>query len=651
MTTGLESGFTLGPWDVRPQLGTLSGPDGEVHVEPKVMGVLVCLALHAGEVVTRDQFVAHVWQGHLVSDEVLSRCISLLRTRLGDNPREPRFIQTVPKIGYRLIAQMAAHGQAVPSEAAGTEATFDEAAIAGEAVAVARRPRTAALAAIIVLVVLAGVAVWLLMPWFVADDPVVNGSSIVVLPFINQSDDRGNEYFSDGLTEELIDRLARVQGLQVVASTSAFAFKDHREDVRDIAQRLGVIYVLEGTVRKEDDRVRITAKLVEAGRGFRVWSERYDSKLSDIFAVQDQIANGIVAELRPRLAGSAAPERPARPTDVMPAYELLLQGRYHLKRREEAPIRRSIELFHQAIELDPGFGDAYRELARSYALLPNYSGENAENMFALAAATIERGIVSDPLLAEKAHDVRGFLHLSKWEWIEAEEDFQLAMAVSPNDPTVQQWYSQHLAATGKTQESLQYILEAKKLDVLSPVVNQRLAVAYLWVNENELARQQFELADELGMGARANPDVYAVLLFRQGEYDRARDVLIDLQNLYGMTAEWVEPFVAALRNPDARLAARDALDRAAQEHSIPRRLLFGTLIYLGDADAAMEIAFELLADPVDFDVEFLFTQETAQLRRHPRFGELLAAIGLDRYWDRYGWPAMCERRDHLIECH
>ena len=643
MTTGLESGFTLGPWDVRPRLGTLSGPDGEVHVEPKVMGVLVCLAEHAGEVVTRDQFVDYVWQGRIVSDEVLSRCISLLRTRLGDNPREPRFIQTVPKIGYRLIAPVTLQEAPAVAVAAGTE-------VAGvnEAAAMGPRLRTAA---VLVVSALIGIAAWQLIPWFGADDSAGrNESSIVVLPFINQSDDRENEYFSDGLTEELIDRLARVQGLQVVASTSAFAFKNHREDVRDIAQRLGVIYVLEGTVRKEEDRVRITAKLVEAGRGFRVWSERYDSKLSDIFAVQDQIANGIVDELRPRLAGSTAPANPARPTDVMPAYELLLQGRYHLKRREEAPIRRSIELFQHAIELDPGFGDVYRELARAYALLPNYSGENAEGMFSLAAATIERGIVSDPLLAEKAHDVRAFLHFSKWEWIEAEEDFRRAMAVSPNDPTVQQWYSQHLAATGKTQESLQYILEAKRLDVLSPVVNQRLAVAYLWVNENELARQHFELADELGMGARANPDVYAVLLFRQGEYAKARDVLIDLQNLYGLPADWVDPFVAALRNPDARVTARDALDRAAHEHSIPPRLLFGTLTYLDDADAAMEIAFELLADPVNFDVEFLFTQETAQLRRHPRFGELLVAIGLDRYWDQYGWPAVCQRRATRIEC-
>jgi TolB-like protein/DNA-binding winged helix-turn-helix (wHTH) protein/tetratricopeptide (TPR) repeat protein len=648
VTRGFDSGFTLGPWDVRPRLGTLHGPDGEVHIEPKVMGVLLCLAEHAGDVVTRDQFVDQVWQGRIVSDEVLSRCISLLRTRLGDNPREPQFIQTVPKIGYRLIAAAEPHNK----ENASSPAASETGTATDIPVSVARNANPGKRITLIAIVALAAVLSALLLgKRFITTPPAAaTESSIVVLPFINHSDDRDNEYFSDGLTEELIERLARVPGLQVVASTSAFSFKNHREDVRSIARRLGVGYVLEGNVRKENDRVRITAHLVEAERGFRVWSDRYDTRLSGIFGVQDEIANGIVAELRPRLAGGSAGASPVRPTEVMPAYELLLQGRYHLKRREEAPIRRSIELFEEAIELDPGFGEAYRELARAYALLPNYSNENAEAMFGLAAATIERGIARDPLLRDKVHDVRAFLHFSNWEWIEAEEDFRLALAASPNDPTVHQWYSQHLAAVARTVESLEYILEAKKLDVLSPVVNQRLAVAYLWVDDNEMARQQFELADELGMGARANPDVFAVLLFRQREYARARHILVDLQNLYGLPPTWVEPFVAALQDPTSRPAAREALDLAARDGGIPRKLLFGTLTYLGDADAAIEIAFELLSDPVNFDVEFLFTQETEHLRRHARFGELLVAIGLDRYWDEYGWPALCQRSDSAIEC-
>jgi adenylate cyclase len=317
-----------------------------------------------------------------------------------------------------------------------------------------------------------------------------------------------------------------------VASTSAFAFKERRADVRDIARELGVTYVLEGNVRKDAERVRITAQLIDAERGFHAWAQRYDTELRDIFGVQDEISNSIVAELRPRLSRDAAQPAASRPTEVFPAYELLLQGRYHLKRREEAPIRRSIELFRQATELDPGFGEAYRELARAYALLPNYSYEDREEMFELAEATLELGIARDPGLAETAHDVLAFLHYSRWEWMEAEQQFRRALAVLPNDPTMRQWYSQHLAAVGKPSESLRHILEAKRLDVLSPVVNDRLAIAYLWLDDDESARRQFRLADELGMGPSANPEAYLVLLLREGNYEEARDILVDLQRLF-----------------------------------------------------------------------------------------------------------------------
>ena len=642
MTTGLESGFRLGPWEVRPKLGTLTGPGDELRLEPKVMGVLVCLAQQAGEVVTRDQFVAAVWDGRIVSDEVLSRCISLLRTRLGDSPREPTIIQTVPKIGYRLIAPVEV--LAVSEPAAAPQAPASPAS----ASRFSPRLRIAVPAALLVVATIAFV--------LVGDrngDAPQSGDrpGIAVLPFVNYSSNPADEYFSDGLTEELIDRLARVEGLEVVASTSAFAFRERRSDVREIARQLGVGYVLEGNVRKDENRVRISANLIEAERGFSAWSERYDTELRDIFGVQDEIANSIVAELRPRLAADpVGPSAAPRPTEIFPAYELLLQGRYHLKRREEAPIRRSIELFQQAMELDPTFGDAYRELARAYALLPNYSYEDREEMFELARETLELGIARDPSLAETVHDVFAFLHYSRWEWIDAEQQFRRALAVAPNDPTVRQWYSQHLASVGKPTESLRHILEAKRLDVLSPVVNDRLAIAYLWLNDNEMARRQFRLADELGMGPSANPEAYLVLLLREDDYDEARTILVDLQRLFARAAEWIDPFIEAQRDENAVPVARTALARAAGERQVSLKYLFGAWVYLGDADAAMDAAFELLGDPAEFDVEFLFVAETALLRRHPRFGELLRAIGLDRYWDRYGWPSTCARQGEAIEC-
>ena len=646
MGTGLESGFRLGPWEVRPKLGMLAGPGGDVHLEPKVMGVLVCLAEQAGEVVTRDQFVERVWDGRIVSDEVLSRCISLLRTRLGDNPREPTLIQTVPKIGYRLIAPVE------PIHGRGLAAAAERAPVPAVTGSASDRAAFVRIAAAAGVVVAAAIAFLLVTRDGGNGDPPQGEvrPSIVVLPFVNHSNDPDNEYFSDGLTEELIDRLARVEGLEVVASTSAFAFKERRADVRDVARQLGVAYVLEGNVRRDDERVRITAQLIDAERGFHAWSERYDTELRDIFGVQDEISNSIVAELRPRLSADAAQPAAARPTEVFPAYELLLQGRYHLKRREEAPIRRSIELLQQAVELDPGFGDAYRELARAYALLPNYSYEDREEMFELARETLELGIARDPALADTAHDVFGFLHYSRWEWIDAEQQFRRALAVAPNDPTVRQWYSQHLASVGKPSESLQHILAAKRLDVLSPVVNDRLAIAYLWLDDNDSARRQFRLADELGMGPSANPEAYLVLLLREGDYIEARDILVDLQRLFARAVEWIEPFIEAQRNAEALPVARDALARAARERQVSLKYLFGAWVYLGDADAAMDAAFELLGEPGEFDVEFLFVAETAILRRHSRFGELVRAIGLDRYWDRYGWPPACVRRGESIDC-
>ncbi len=629
----LEADFQLGPWKVRPTLGTLTGPDGTVHLEPKVMGVLVYLAERAGEVVTREQFIERVWNGRVVSDEALSRCISLLRTELGDSSREPRYIQTLPKIGYRLITPLANGGEPIPTVAA---------------VPRARRGRGIRALIHAGMVLFVAALAWAVLR--ISDAPPADGAAeraaIVVLPFANVSGDPNNQYFSDGLTEELIDRLARVTGLQVVARTSAFSLKNSHEDVRAIGERLGVGYVLEGSVRKEGDRIRITAQLVDADRGFHIWSERFDSTLPDIFTVQDDIANAIVTQLQPRLAADRSADviSTAPPTKVIAAYELLLRGRHQLEQRDETPIRRSIDLFRQALALDPGFIDANCELARAYALLPYYSYEDQEEMFDLAVATIDRGAAVNPLLRAAAQDTLAFIHFGRWQWIEAAEGFRRALAERPEDPNLRQWYSQFLASVGDTGGSLQHAQLARKLDILSPVVNDRLAVAYLWTNDDERARNQFATANELGTGPGANREAYLVLLLRQGDYARAREILMGLQKLFARADEWVDPFLAALKDPTLRPAAIAAVERATQEHAISPKYQFGAWLYLGQTGRAMDVAFQLLEEPAAFDVEFLFARETAALRAHPRFGELITALNLDRYWDRFGWPSWCARQ-------
>jgi len=328
----------------------------------------------------------------------------------------------------------------------------------------------------------------------------------------------------------------------------------------------------------------------------------------------------------------------------------MLRGRYHLKRRDEAPIRRSIALFEQALELDPGFVEAYCDLARAYALLPYYSYEDRDEMFDQAIATIERGAATKPEVRDAAQDTLAFMHFGRWEWIEAEEGYRKALAAQSADPNLHQWYSQLLASVGKSRESLKHAQLAHKLDVLSPVVNDRLAVAYMWVDDDEHARIQFEVADELGMGPTANPEAYVVLLLRQRQYDKAREVLISLQKLFAGAHEWIDPFLAALEDPAKRPDAVAAVERAVKDHAISLRYQFGVWLYLGEGDKAMEVAHQLLAEHGEFDVEFMFAREAAVLRKHSGFGALATSLGLDRYWDRYGWPPMCERKGEGIEC-
>ncbi len=219
-----------------------------------------------------------------------------------------------------------------------------------------------------------------------------------------------------------------------------------------------------------ESRTRISDRALEG--------PAFDTRLRDIFSVQDEIANAIVAQLSPRLVSGRANAQitTAPPTEVIPAYELMLRGRYHLKRRDEAPIRRSIALFEQALELDPGFVEAYCDLARAYALLPYYSYEDRDEMFDQAIATIERGAATKPEVRDAAQDTLAFMHFGRWEWIEAEEGYRKALAAQSADPNLHQWYSQLLASVGKSRESLKHAQLAHKLDVLSPVVNDRLAV-------------------------------------------------------------------------------------------------------------------------------------------------------------------------------
>jgi len=664
VSVDLDNGFRLDSWQVHPRLGTISAADRVNRVEPRVMAVLVCMARNAPNVVTRDEFIRDVWLGRIVTDEVLSRCISLLRTALDDQPREPRLIQTLPRVGYRLLVEVE---PLVKAPARPEVAIAPKDSEHGGAPDVAATPddspphrvgsqrRWLWLAAALLAaagLIYAGAAFWPRHRPSTAALPPVARNTVAVLPFVNHSDSADDEYFSDGLSEELISRLSAIAGLQVVASTSAFSLKNQPDDVREIGRKLGVAYVVEGNVRRDGNRVRIAAQLIDADSGYHLMTRSFEGDVSDIFTLQDDVASGIVAQLATVLTDLVASSSAGstRPTTNVAAYELVLRGRHQFRIREEANLRRSIALFEQAIALDPDYVEAYADLARAQVVLPSYSVEDEEQMFEASLATLQRGAARDPRLTALSQDVVAYIEYARWRWGAADAAFERALALRPRDSNLLQWYSQFLASVGRTRASLDYAQRAKEVDVISPVVNDRLAVAYLWNDRDDLAERQFEVTRELGIRVAAQPDAYLLLLLRQGRYEQARSLALSLQKLFARPAEWLDPLLAALADPKLRPAAVEAVARAERERNISRRYALGAWLQLGEDERALRAVQELLLDPGEFEVELLFAREARGLRSQPQFGDVLSRLGLVEYWDATTWPDACRRVDGAIRC-
>ncbi len=669
MHADLKNGFQLGPWQVLPLHGEIQGALGSTHLEPKVMEVLVVLARHAGQVVERETLLQSIWGARgAVSDEPLTRCIAALRRALGDSRQAPSYIQTVPKRGYRLISAVAPLVLEQPSdevpESVLSAAPDRVASIVTTAEVSAVMPtwprpslKTAVFAALIVSVAL-GVW-WMSRPvqnsqtQSLVDGSPIARNTIAVLPFVNVDATQDQAYFSEGLADEILNRLNEVDGLSVVARTSSFLFKDSDETLQSIAERLRVAHVLEGSVRRSGEQIRISVQLVDAALGYEIWSESYEGTLDNIFPVQDDIANAVVAQLHdivPMLVSAQSPITTRVPTENVAAYELLLRGRQLLNRRDEQSLRRSVALFQQAIELDPKYGQPYIELAKAYVLLPTYSSELPDEMLDLALSTLAAGIEQNPSVDQSMRPVMALIAYLRWDWIAAEIAFRSALEHAGNNPDLLVWYSQFLSSVGRPLDSLEQAQRAKEIDLLSPVVNHRLSVALLWADQDDEALRYSRLAEELGMGPTANPDSYIVLMLRSGDYDAVRPMLIGVQTMFAQPTAWVDQFLGALAVPERRAGAVRAIAGAEQARDIARKYLFGAWLYLGEIDRAMATALQLLHDRSSFSVEFLFSREAKALRQHPRFGELVREIGLNRYWDQFGWPEMCSKKGEQIVC-
>jgi adenylate cyclase len=317
-----------------------------------------------------------------------------------------------------------------------------------------------------------------------AAHPAVSARSIAVLPFVNMSGDPANEYFSDGISEEILNVLARVPDLSVAARTSSFQFKGEKRDVEQIAGQLKVRMVLEGSVRKQADRVRITAQLIDAQTGFHVWSETYDRELKDIFAIQDEIARAIGDELKVRVVGAAGSGSSVSGTKNLKAHDLYLRGLALWQVRRDNELWAAIDSFQQAIAADPEFAEAWGGLALCYAVIPDYTVRiSYSDAFGNARQAAERALVLDPTLAE-AYAALGNVENSDLHYETAVALLKRAIALKPSFATAHQWLGTTVMVTGKREESLASLERAAALDPRSLIVASNYSSMLLIAGRN-----------------------------------------------------------------------------------------------------------------------------------------------------------------------
>jgi TolB-like protein/Tfp pilus assembly protein PilF len=575
----VHKSFKVGSWIVDPSLNGMSCDGRMVRLEPKVMEVLLCLAQRPGETLSKEQLFQAVWPNVIVTEDVLKRCIAELRRAFDDDARKPHIIETISKRGYRLLAPV--------SESTGTSPAPQENAVT---------------------------------------------DSIVVLPFANMSADPENEYFADGITEEIIDALSQIEGLLVVARSSAFSFKGKYVDLRTVGEQLKVRTVLEGSVRRADNRLRITAQLVSTADGYHLWSERYERELKDVFAIQEEIAQAIAQRLRITFPWAGKPLVKIS-TPNLEAYQSYLKGQTLLYKRGSA-IPRALVSCRRAVELDPSYALAWACLANCYTLLCWYGGEAPQRCMPKATEAARRAAALDPSLAE-AHSAQALLSLLySRDRAETEREFTRAVQLNPKDIQALAWYGCFYLqlSEGRLTEGMEQVKLALTSDPLSGYAHTQYALTCVVAGNTAEGVEACRRAVELDSESFVANWVLQVALLSNREPEAA---LVAGEAALAMSGRspWAMALVAMGFADLGRVTEADAVycemqARARHQFVQPTSLAFAAAAASKEEEAIRHAreAFEI-HDPNSQIFFSRYLPVSARLYRYPRFREILAQIG------------------------
>ncbi len=639
------------------------------------MELLLLLVEQRGQIVARDQIVERVWGRNvfLDTDNSINAAIRKIRQVLKDDSEQPRFVQTVTGRGYRFIAPVQEPGPAsagieavsqppasteVPSSAEIVNAEIVNAEIMNAEIMDNRAPAAPVngrrpllvLFAVCVFLIVAFAGYFRFRP---RPRPEISNARLMlaVLPFENLTGDAGQDYFSDGLTEEMITRLGNLdpQHLGVIARTSVMHYKKSPEKLDQIGRELGVQYVLEGSIRRDSEKVRITAQLIEAKDQTHLWAREYDREVSHLLNLEAEIAREIADEIQttlgdPKAVSSAGQFSPLwrnslsltssaqNSPQTYEAYDLYLKGQYFLNKRSPEGFRRAIDYYQQAIAKDPNYARAYAGLADSYALQGGYNTAPQTEFMPKARAAALRAVELDPNLPEAHTALALVVQNYDWDWQTSEKEFRRAIALNPNYATAHHWYAEHLTWLGRFDEAFRESENARQLDPLSLIIATDHGATLYFSRQYDRAIAQFLAVREM------DPDFphSTMIVLAYDQRGMFAEVLAETEKARKATgdAPWLlseEAYVFGRTGQAAR--AREALAKLEEwnrRQPVDAAAFVGPYIALGDKDQAFFWLEKAYAQHSNAMTWLKVSPIYDPLRGDPRFQDLLRRVGLAR---------------------
>jgi TolB-like protein/DNA-binding winged helix-turn-helix (wHTH) protein/Tfp pilus assembly protein PilF len=638
--------YQFGEFTLDPQSRVLKRGATPVSLTPKAFDVLLLLIQNSGRIVTKDELMKGVWRDSFVEESNLTQTIFMVRRALGETS-DRRYVLNLQGQGYQFLVPVTetAHQESTDREPKieTPQATLNFKSIPEVKSQPPPRERKAwrltILATAVAMLLIAGLVIWLgRLRHGPAKQP--DKIAMAVLPFENFTGDPGQEYFSDGLTEEMISQLGNLDPthLRVIARTSVMRYKRSQASIPQIGKDLGVQYVIEGSVRRDSERVRITAQLIQVEDQSHLWAREYDRDLGHLVPLQEEIAREVANEIEFSLGGKrpimAAREAAtsAQGANSYEVYDLYLKGRYFWNKRTGEGFRQAAAYFQQAIDKDPNYGPAYAGLADTFSLMSTYYVGPQNELMPKARSAASRALELDESLAEAHASLALIKENYDYDWPGAENEFRRAIQLNPQYATAHQWYAESLSWQGRFPEAFAESKRARQLDPLSLIIANDYASILYDSRQYESALQQCRSELELDPGFHRAEDWMIPLYLQLGRYDDA----IDGINRSAARSEnpWLWAWEAAVYSrsghPEEARQALAKVERTPASGAYRTATLLIAYSGTGQKERVIELLQKAYSERSNAVVQIKVDPMYDPLRNDPRFQDLLRRVGLER---------------------